>query len=108
MSFGRPFFGRPFFGRPSGDVDPGALLTLARAEGYDLDALDAQLNRHSGLAGLSGLGKDMREIESAAAEGHERARLALQVFCHRVLQYIGASVAAMRCKELRKSWRGFL
>ncbi|MFN7146800.1 MAG: acetate/propionate family kinase, partial [Myxococcota bacterium] len=47
-------------GTRGGDVYPGALLALARAEGLDLDGLDALLNRESGLAGLSGVGNDLR------------------------------------------------
>ena len=81
-------------GTRSGDVDAGVLLQLMR-EGHDADALDELLNRRSGLAGLSGLGSDLREIERAAADGHERARLAINVFAHRVRKYIGAYAAAM-------------
>ena len=81
-------------GTRSGDVDAGVLLQLLR-EGYDVDALDELLNRRSGLAGLSGLGPDLREIERAAADGHAGARLAINVFAHRARKYIGAYAAAM-------------
>jgi len=81
-------------GTRSGDVDAGVLLQLLR-EGYDADSLDELLNRKSGLAGLSGLGPDLREIERAAADGHVRARLAINVFAHRARKYIGAYAAAM-------------
>ena len=81
-------------GTRSGDVDAGVLLSLLR-DGYDTEALDELLNRKSGLAGLSGLGNDLREIESAAADGHDRARLAINVFAHRARKYIGAYAAAM-------------
>jgi len=81
-------------GTRSGDVDAGVLLQLLR-EGYDVDSLDELLNRRSGLAGLSGLGPDLREIERAAAEGHVDARLAINVFAHRARKYIGAYAAAM-------------
>lgn len=81
-------------GTRSGDVDAGVLLSLIRA-GYDVDALDNLLNHRSGLAGLSGLGNDLREIERAAAEGDDRARLAINVFAHRARKYIGAYAAAM-------------
>jgi acetate kinase len=57
--------------------------------------IDDLLNRESGLLGLSGLSKDMRELEQAAAEGHERARLAIAVFCHRVKKYVGAYLAVL-------------
>ncbi|MFN7147528.1 MAG: phosphate propanoyltransferase, partial [Myxococcota bacterium] len=82
-------------GTRGGDVDPGALLALARAEGLDLDGLDALLNRESGLAGLSGVGNDLRDIEERAAGGDERCRLAIQVFAHRVRKYVGAYAAVM-------------
>ena len=82
-------------GTRSGDIDPGAMLHIAREEGWTLDQLDELLNRRSGLAGLSGVGNDMRDIEQRAAEGDERCRLAIQVFAHRVRKYIGAYAAVM-------------
>ena len=81
-------------GTRSGDVDAGVLLQLLR-EGFDVDSLDTLLNCQSGLAGLSGLGPDLREIERAAADGNDRARLAINVFAHRARKYIGAYAAAM-------------
>jgi len=82
-------------GTRSGDVDAGALLHLAREEGLDLQALDHLLNKQSGLAGLSGIGNDMRDIEEAAAGGDERCRAAQHAFCHRLRKYIGAYAAVM-------------
>ncbi len=82
-------------GTRSGDVDPGVLLHLMRAEKLDADGLDRLLNRQSGLAGLSGVGNDLRDIEERAADGDERCRLALHVFAHRVRKYIGAYCAVM-------------
>lgn len=82
-------------GSRSGDLDPGVLLHLARTESMAIDALDDLLNRKSGLAGLSGLGSDMRDIETKAEAGDERCRLAIQVFCHRLRKYIGAYAAVM-------------
>jgi len=80
-------------GTRSGDLDAGVVLALAKAEG--VERADEILNRESGLAGLSGHGKDLRDIEAAAAEGDDRARLAISVFAHRVRKYIGAYAAAM-------------
>lgn len=82
-------------GSRSGDVDPGVLLLLMREEGLDADGLDALLNQQSGLTGLSGAGRDLRDIEERAAAGDPRCRLALQVFCHRLRKYIGAYAAVM-------------
>ncbi|AWV90902.1 acetate/propionate family kinase [Bradymonas sediminis] len=82
-------------GTRSGDIDPGALIYLAQQEGFDINRVDELLNRESGLAGLSGIGNDMRDIEKGAADGDERCRLAIQVFAHRVRKYIGAYAAVM-------------
>lgn len=80
-------------GTRSGDVDPGVVLNLARELG--IDETDQLLNRRSGLAGLSGHGNDLRDIQAKAAEGDDNARLAISVFAHRVRKYIGAYAAAM-------------
>jgi len=82
-------------GTRSGDVDAGVLLQLLRSGEFDVEGLDSFLNRKSGLAGLSGVGNDVRDIEARAADGDDRCRLALQVFCHRVRKYIGAYAAVM-------------
>ncbi len=82
-------------GTRSGDVDAGVILNLLRTGEYDADSLNTLLNKQSGLAGLSGIGNDLREIEAAAADGNDRARLAINVFAHRARKYIGAYAAAM-------------
>ena len=82
-------------GTRSGDVDPGVLLELARRESLSIDDLDTLLNRRSGLAGLSGVGNDMRDIADRAAEGDERCRLAIHAFTHRLRKYIGSYAAVM-------------
>ena len=79
----------------SGDLDPGAVLHLMRAEGWSPEEADRVLNRESGLAGISQQGADMRDIESRAEKGDLDCQLALQVFCHRVRKYIGAYAAVM-------------
>ncbi len=80
-------------GTRSGDLDPGVVLSLVREMG--VDEVEELLNRSSGLAGLSGHGNDLRDIQARAEEGDDRARLALNVFSHRVRKYIGAYAAAM-------------
>jgi len=82
-------------GTRSGDLDPGVLFHLARSEDMSIDELDDLLNRKSGLAGLSEVGSDLRDIEAKAEEGNESCRLAIQVFCHRLRKYIGAYAAVM-------------
>jgi len=81
-------------GTRAGDLDPGVILALAR-KGMSAADLDALLNQRSGLAGLSGHGNDLRDIERRAAEGDDRARLAIQVFAHRARKYVGAYAAVM-------------
>lgn len=81
-------------GTRTGDIDPGILIHLLR-DGMDVDAVDDLLNRQSGLAGLSGRGNDLRDIEAGAAEGDPACQLAIHVFAHRVRKYIGAYAAVM-------------
>jgi acetate kinase len=80
-------------GTRSGDLDAGVLLHLGRA-GLSLGELDTLLNRDSGLLGLSGSG-DMRDVQAAAAGGDTSARLALDVYDHRVRHYLGAYLALL-------------
>ena len=82
-------------GTRSGDLDPGVVVHLMRSEGLSVDDLDRLLNRQSGLEGLAGESHDLRDLEARAADGDERARLAIGVFAHRVRKYIGAYVACM-------------
>jgi acetate kinase len=82
-------------GSRSGDVDPGVLLELMRREGLDVDGLDRLLNKDAGLAGLSGVGKDIRDILARAADGDPRCQAAMQVFCHRARKYVGAYAAVL-------------
>jgi acetate kinase len=81
-------------GTRSGDVDPGVLIELARAEDLSADDLDKILNQQSGLLGMTGT-NDMRDIEARATAGDAAARLAINVFTHRIRKYIGAYVAVM-------------
>jgi acetate kinase len=82
-------------GTRSGDVDPGVFGYLARQAGLTVGQLTDTLNSASGLAGLSGVGNDMRAILSAAADGNERARLALEVFVHRLAKAIAGMVVGL-------------
>lgn len=82
-------------GTRCGDVDPGVVLYLQRRLSMSPEAVDEMLNRDSGLLGISGISRDMRDIIAAADGGHERARLALDIFCRRVRQYIGAYLAQL-------------
>jgi acetate kinase len=82
-------------GTRSGDIDPAITFHLASVKGMDLGEINAILNRESGLLGLSGLSNDMRSVTEAAAGGHERAKLALDVFGYRIKKYIGSYLAVL-------------
>jgi acetate kinase len=82
-------------GTRSGDVDPGLLGYLAGRTGKGVGELTRALNLDSGLEGLSGVGNDMRTVEAAAAGGNERARLALEVFVHRLAKAIAGLVVGL-------------
>ncbi len=82
-------------GRRSGSLDPGILLWAARRRGLSPETLDDLLNHRSGLLGVSGLSWDYRDVEKAAAGGHERARLALAIYADRVRSAIGALAAGL-------------
>lgn len=82
-------------GTRCGDVDPGALTYIADKEHMTGNEIWGMINKQSGVLGISGLSSDMRDIESAAAEGNERAKLALDVYYYRVKKYVGAYAAAM-------------
>jgi acetate kinase len=83
-------------GTRSGDVDPGLLGYLAGRTGMNVHELTQALNVDSGLQGLSGVGNDMRAVVAAAADGSERARLALEVFVHRLAKAIAGLVVGLQ------------
>jgi acetate kinase len=82
-------------GTRSGSIDPSILVYLIRHQGYTADQIDEILNRKSGLLGVSGISGDMREILEAIGKGHERARLAYDIFAHRLTREIGAMLAVL-------------
>jgi acetate kinase len=82
-------------GTRSGDVDPGVFGYLADRAGPTVGEITRVLNTASGLAGMSGVGNDMRMVEAAAAGGDERARLALEVFVHRLAMAIAGLVVSL-------------
>ncbi len=82
-------------GTRSGDVDPNLTEYIARKTGRPITEIIDILNRHSGLAGVSGLGNDMRTLIEAAAGGAARAQLAIDLFCYRLARWILAVAAGL-------------
>jgi acetate kinase len=76
-------------GTRSGDIDPGVIMHLRRSAGMSVDDIDTLLNRRSGLIGLSGV-NDFRELQQRIDDGDASARLAYDVYIHRLRKYIGA------------------
>lgn len=82
-------------GTRSGDIDPAIMEFIAKKENLDIDGVMDVLNKKSGVAGMSGVSSDFRDLEAAYNEGNERAIAAVEVFSYRVAKYIGAYAAAM-------------
>jgi acetate kinase len=81
-------------GTRSGDLDPALPGFLARVEGVDVAEVEAWLNQRSGLLGLAGASGDVRDLLAREADD-PRARLALEVFCHRARKYLGAYLTVL-------------
>jgi len=81
-------------GTRSGSLDPGVLLYVLRRKGLTIEQLNHALNHESGLLGLSGISSDMRQILKEAPSDPD-ARLALEVYIHRLVQTIGAMAATL-------------
>jgi len=82
-------------GTRCGDVDPAALLYVVAREEIGSSEVNALLNKHSGLLGLSGISNDMRVLLEAEAKGNERAKMAVEVFCYRLKKYLAAYVGIL-------------
>jgi len=82
-------------GTRSGDVDGGAVAFLQKKLCLDADGISNLLNKKSGVAGISGVGSDMRDLENACKQGNKRAILAQEMYNYKIKKYIGAYAAAM-------------
>lgn len=82
-------------GTRSGSIDPGILTHLLRTGAARPEELDTILNRESGLLGISGLSSDMRDILAAMQGGNHRAKLAFDLFIHRLCACIAAMAASL-------------
>lgn len=81
-------------GTRGGDMDPAVVLHLARVSGMQVDEIDHLLNKKSGILGLSGSG-DFRDLMQRVADGDDIAKLTFDVYCHRLMKYIGAYAAVL-------------
>ena len=82
-------------GTRSGDLDPSIITYIMGKEELNISEVNTMLNKHSGLAGISGESSDMREIEQAVLDGDKKATYAFDVFNYRIKKYTGAYAAAM-------------
>ena len=82
-------------GTRSGDIDPSIIEFIAQKENLSLAEVMNVLNKKSGIAGMSEVSSDFRDLLAASREGNEKARLAIDAFAYRVAKYIGAYTAAM-------------
>jgi len=82
-------------GTRCGDLDPAIVTFIMNKENLSPAEMDTVMNKKSGVLGISGVSSDFRDIEDAAAEGNERANLALKAFDLRVKKYIAAYAAVM-------------
>lgn len=83
-------------GTRTGSIDPAIPIYLIKNKGMKANEVDDMLNKKSGLLGISGLTRDMRDLHKASLKGNKRAKLALQLFARRAAFYIGGYIALLR------------
>jgi acetate kinase len=82
-------------GTRSGSIDPSIIAHMKKALHKGADHVMDQLNKRSGLLGISGLSNDMRTLQEAASNGHERAALAIEKFCYSVAKAAAGMVVSL-------------
>jgi acetate kinase len=82
-------------GTRTGDMDPAVVLYIMDKDKLSLQEMNTLLNSKSGLKGVSGVSNDMRQLIAKAKEGDARSQLALDMFDHRIIKYVGSYAAAM-------------
>ena len=82
-------------GTRCGSIDPAIVKFIADSKGISLEDVDALLNKESGVYGISGVSSDFRDLDAAANDGNERAKLALDMFVYSVRKYIGSYAVQM-------------
>ena len=78
----------------TGDADP-YMIPFLKSEGLSAEEIEDGLSKHGGLLGISGVSNDMRDLQSAAENGNERARLAVDAFVSGIIKQIGAFYAEL-------------
>ena len=87
-------------GTRTGEIDPGVLIYIADKEHLNVTGVNNLINKKSGVAGISQLSSDMRDLEAAAAEGNEKAILALNMYAYKVKKFIGSYIAVLNGLDL--------
>jgi acetate kinase len=87
-------------GTRTGEIDAGVLIYIADKEHLNVTGVNNLINKKSGVAGISGLSSDMRDLEAAASEGNEKALLALNMYAYKVKKFIGSYIAVLNGLDL--------
>jgi acetate kinase len=87
-------------GTRTGEIDAGVLIYIADKEHLNVTGVNNLINKKSGMAGISGLSSDMRDLEAAASEGNEKALLALNMYAYKVKKFIGSYIAVLNGLDL--------
>jgi acetate kinase len=87
-------------GTRTGEIDPGVLIYIADKEHLNVTGVNNLINKKSGVAGISQLSSDMRDLELAASEGNEKAILALNMYAYKVKKFIGSYIAVLNGLDL--------
>ncbi len=82
-------------GTRSGDIDASAVEFLARKKGLSHSEMVTYLNKKCGVAGVSGVSSDFRDLCAGAEDGNERCALALEMFAYQTKKFVGSYAAVM-------------
>src|SRR5664280_3124637 len=86
--------GGVIMGTRCGDLDPGVLIYLVREKNFDAARLEALVDHHSGLLGISGIDSDMRRLHEISPSNAD-ARLAIEMFCYSIRKQVAAMIVAL-------------
>lgn len=87
-------------GTRTGEIDPGVLIYIADKEHLNVTGVNNLINKKSGVAGISQLSSDMRDLEIAAGQGNPKAILALKMYAYKVKKFIGSYIAVLNGLDL--------